>query len=126
MKKQPILALLLILALAFSTACGSIGKTTYNSLELLKAAYVTANSSRNDFCQGKDPRPQVCIDSYAPLLVGYQTLKQGSELLAVYEETRDAEAKAKLKAFLPLILSATTEVLKTSFATAPAPTPPPQ
>ena len=129
MKKHPRLLVLLVcltVAAAPLVGCGSVGKTAYNSLTALKAAYVATNASRNDFCLGKSPLPQVCVDSYKPLLTGYETLKQGSALLEVYERTQAADAKTKLKEYLPVILGATTEVLKTSFATAPAPTPVPQ
>ena len=127
-KHSRLVALLLCVALAAAplVACGSVGKTAYNSLTALKAAYVATNASRNDYCHGKTPLPQVCVDSYKPLLAGYETLKQGSALLTVYEQTQTADAKTKLKEFLPVILGAATEVLKTNFSTAPAPTPVPQ
>jgi hypothetical protein len=125
---RKILAAPLALLLLFTLACGSISKTAYNGLLELKAAYQTANQSRIAYCAPlPEPKPvEICKKegaAYKGLLAAYETLKTGSQLLADYETTKGADAKTKLKTFLPTILAQSIEILKLAI---PPPAPVPQ
>lgn len=110
--RRRFLAPLLALSLAFSVACGSVATTTYNSLASLKGAYQAAKGARTEYCAPKVPQPKICEDSYSPLLAGYQTIVTGEALLETYLLTKDADAKGKLKAYLPVITGQIIEILK--------------
>lgn len=127
MRRLKATAVVLALVLCLNACGASVGVTAYNSLTGLKAAYITTNASRIEYCHGKDPYPKICIDSYKPLLATYETLKTGSALLAAYELTKDADTKAKLQAFIPVVAAQTLEVVRAfTPATEIAPPPPPK
>lgn len=91
----------LILVLVFAVGCGSVEKTAFNGLIGLKAAYVTANGARNEYCAPKNPAPPICKDSKPVLQTAYDTLLKGVDLLATYTENKTAGVKAELQALIP-------------------------
>lgn len=112
-------ALALAVVLASAGCAGSLAKTASNDLVALKAGYVAANASRIDYCKPlPEPKPvDLCKEqgtAYKALLSAYETLKTGDDLLAAYVSTKSADSAAKLKAFLPVVVNDTLEILKLS------------
>lgn len=99
------------LLVSFAAACGSVEKTSYNGLVGLKAAYISANGVRNDYCTPKSPKPLICIESLKVMQEAYVVLGRGSTALATYitnkaapgadAATKLAAAKAELTALIP-------------------------
>lgn len=105
---------LIVVALAMCVGCGSVSKTGYTALTGLKGAYNGANDVRSAYCAPKpQPKPQICTDSYKPMVAVYHVLLEGSRLLETYIVSKDAGVSAQLTALAaetPRLILEVTEI----------------
>jgi hypothetical protein len=113
----------LTLAIALTVSCGTVAKTADNALEGLKGTYVAAETARRSYCRPKVPKPQVCVDSYKPMLAAYTVLSEGNELLAQFLETKDKTLEARLVSLTAAIPHVVATVFDAVALLKPAPAP---
>lgn len=101
----------LVLA-AFTVGCtnAKFVKNTYGTLASFAAVYSVEEPARETFCKNKVPQPPTCTSAYEAAVIGWTAFVEGSDLLAVYIETKADTAKARIIQLIPEIVGSAVEL----------------
>lgn len=101
-----------VLLAALTAGCGStrFEKNTYGTLASFAAAYQVEEPARALFCKDKLPQPAACVKAYEAAAIGWAAFVEGTDLFAVYLETRSDTVQGRIVSLLPELISSTIEL----------------